>query len=98
MKHLIRNVGMMFCHTVLWHRPPKYGMDNLKDKTLTAVDQHTTLIAYRNCWQEKGVGHAKNLSTHHTACLQELLAGNRCWSCQELIRHIGTGALTTNWG
>jgi hypothetical protein len=47
---------------VLWHRPPKYGTDNLKDKPLTAVDQHTTLLAYRNCWQETGVGHAKNLS------------------------------------
>jgi hypothetical protein len=56
MKHFISNVVMILCHTVLWHRLPKYGTDNLKAKPLTAVDQHTA------CLQETGAGHAKNFS------------------------------------
>jgi hypothetical protein len=31
---------------------------------------------------------------HHIASLQELLANNRCWSCQELARHVGIFAST----
>lgn len=34
------------------------------------------------------------ISSRSIACLQELLAENRCWSCQELVRLIGTSALT----